>query len=84
MQNTNNIQNIEEINLITDKLQVKPNYSLENKTTSIEVYFNDKGQVLIIGVVDNNYIYWGSLTDSNDKEINRDVFDYISQGQMDS
>lgn len=82
MKNINNIQNIEELNLITDILQVKPNYSLENITTSIEVYFNDKGQVLIIGVVDNNYIYWGSLTDSNDKEINRAIFDYISQGQI--
>ena len=52
------MQNIEELNLVTDKLTVEPNYSLENKMTCIEVYFNDAEQVLIVGVVDNNYIYW--------------------------
>ena len=60
------MKNIEELNLITTNTEVKPNYSLENKETSIEVFFNDAGQVLIVGVVDNNYIYWASLTDSSD------------------
>ena len=55
---------------------------MENKETSIEVYFNDNGQVLIVGVVDNNYIYWASLTDSSDKEINSCIFDYISRGKI--
>lgn len=76
------MQNIEELNLVTDKLAAKPNYSLENRETSIEVYFNDKNQVLIVGVVDNNYIYWASLTGSDDKEMNGYIFDYISRGKI--
>ncbi len=76
------MQNIEELNLVTDKLAVKPNYSLDNKETCIEVCFNDKDQVLIVGVVDNNYIYWASLTGSADKEMNGYIFDYISRGKI--
>ena len=76
------MKNIEELNLITINTEVKPNYSLENKETSIEVFFNDAGQVLIVGVVDNNYIYWASLTDSSDKEMNANIFDYISRGSV--
>ena len=76
------MKNIEELNLITTNTEVKPNYSLENKETSIEVFFNDAGQVLIVGVVDNNYIYWASLTDSSDKEMNANIFDYISRGSV--
>lgn len=76
------MQNIEEINLVTDKLAVKPNYDLDNRITYIEAYFNDEGQVLIVGVVDNNYIYWASLTDSSDVEMNGYIFDYISVGRV--
>lgn len=73
------IQNLEEINLL---VETEPNYSLENKVTSIDVYFNDKEQVLIVGVVDNNYVYWVSLTDSSDRELNSCIFDYISKGKI--
>lgn len=76
------MQNIEELNFVTDKLAVKPNYSLDNQRTCIDVYFNDKGQVLIVGEVDNNYIYWASLTSSGDREINGYIFDYISWGKI--
>lgn len=76
------MQNIEELNLVTDKLAVKPNYGLENIVTYIDVYFNEMGQVLIVGEVDNNYIYWASLTESRDKEMNGYIFDYISRGRI--
>lgn len=76
------MQNIEELNLITETNQSKPNYNLENIETSIEVYFDNTTKVLIVGVVDNNYIYWASLTDSSDKEMNANIFDYISQGKI--
>ena len=76
------MKNIEELNLITTNTEVKPSYSLENKETSIKVFFNNAGQVLIVGVVDNNYIYWASLTDSSDKEMNANIFDYISRGTI--
>ena len=76
------MQNIEELNLVTDKLAVKPNYDFGNRVTYIEAYFNDKGQILIVGVVDNNYIYWASLTDSSDVEMNGYIFDYISVGRI--
>lgn len=76
------MQNIEEINLVSEKTEEKPNYSLENKLTWMDVYFNGEGQVLIVGVVDNNYIYCASLTNSDDRELNRSIFDYISRGKI--
>ena len=76
------MKNIEELNLVNAKNQKQPNYSLEGKQTSIKVCFNDEGQVLIIGEVDNNYIHWASLTDSGDRETNRDIFNYISKGEF--
>lgn len=76
------MQNIEELNLITENIQVTPNYSFENSVTSIEVYFDNAGKVLIVGVIDNNYIYWASLTDSSDKVMNGAIFDYISRGKI--
>lgn len=76
------MRNIEDLNLVNAKNQKHPNYSLEGKQTSIKVCFNDGGQVLIIGEVDNNYIHWASLTDSDDRETNRDIFNYISKGKF--
>lgn len=76
------MQNIEEINLVSKEVIIIPNYSLKNSLPWIDVYFNDQGQVLIVGVVDNNYIYWASLTKSDDRELNRSIFDYISRGKI--
>lgn len=68
---------IQSLNLINKNTKVNPNYDLSNRRTHIELYFNTLNDLLIVGVVDNNYIYWASKTKVYEKEINEEIFNYI-------
>lgn len=43
----------------------------------IRVYYTDRDEVIIVGVADNNYSYWLSVTKTDDIQTNRKIFDYI-------
>lgn len=73
---------MESYNYVKEHNRATPRYSMTGKETSIEVYFNDKEEVLIVGVVDNNYVHWVSFTNSEDRERNAQIFDYISKGEI--
>lgn len=76
------MKKMETYNYVNDRSSVTPNYSLDGKQTAIDVYFNDNNEVLIVGFVDNNYIHWASLTKASDKELNEQIFNYISEGEI--
>lgn len=71
--------NIETYNRLTADIAVTPNYQPNPVNRRIDFYYGDRNDLIIIGLADNCYIYWLSVTKLNDTETNRAIFDYISQ-----
>lgn len=69
---------VRNLNLVNRNTRIIPNYDVSKRETSICLYFNRKGKVLIIGRLDNNYIYWASFTNTDDRELNKAIFNYIA------
>lgn len=69
---------VRNLNLVNRNTRIIPNYDVSKRETSICLYFNRKGKVLIIGRLDNNYIYWASFTNTDDRELNEAIFNYIA------
>lgn len=76
------MDDIESLNLVNQYTRVEPNYKLSGRETSIEIFLNDKDDIIIVGVVDSNYIYWASLTKTYDKEKNEKIFNHIAKGNF--
>lgn len=72
---------ITKLNYVCEKTAVRANYDLSERETSIKVYFTASGKLIIKGVIDNNYIYWLSITKPEETEINKAIFDFISKGK---
>ncbi|WP_432352029.1 hypothetical protein [Sporosarcina sp. A2] len=68
---------METINLISLHNEVLPSYDISDKEISFDVYSSPDEQVCIIGMIDNNYICWCSITTIQDIEVNAAVFDYV-------
>ena len=64
-------------NLIDKNNIITPNYNIDNIDISFDIYVSSKQEVCIIGVLDNNYICWCSITSIEDKEINSSILNYI-------
>ena len=69
---------IEQYNLVNQKNFVTPNYDISHRETYITLYFNNAGDVIIVGNVDNNYIYWLSVTKTEDTELNEKIFNHVA------
>lgn len=69
---------IETYNLVCAECAVRPNYDLSSRETYIKLYFTLNRDVIIIGEIDNNYIYWMSITKVDDLEINERIFNHIA------
>ena len=69
---------ISALNMVNHNTKVTPNYDLSGRETSIDLCFNNDGDIFIIGVVDNNYIHWASLTKTYEKEKNEAIFNHIA------
>ena len=82
MERFNNESEINIYNFVTESNQIMPNYDLDKKEVSIEVYLSPEKAVCMIGRKDNNYICWGSITNLNDKEKNKQIFNYIANAQF--
>lgn len=76
------MNNIQQLNLVNQRTQVTPNYDLSNAETSIKIYIHADKYLIVLGVVDNNYIYWASLTKVDSKDENEAIFNYISKGYI--
>ena len=63
---------------------VSPNYDLSNKELYIKLYFSPERELCIIGELDNNYIFWCSITKLEDQELNMEIFDFITNHTFES
>lgn len=68
---------IRELNCLTLDNASTPKYNPYSGNCCIRVYYADKNKIIIVGVADNNYIYWLSVSKMDDIETNRRIFDYI-------
>ncbi len=73
---------VKKLNLVNGSSKVTPNYDLSMAQSWIRLFLNRNGKLLIIGQADNNYIYWASLTDQNEKEKNEAIFNYIADESL--
>jgi len=69
---------IEQYNMVNDSNAAIPKYNIGNKETYITLYFNNSSDVIIVGNVDNNYIYWLSVTNTEDVELNEQIFNHVA------
>lgn len=69
---------IEQYNMVNDGNAAYPRYDISGRETYITLYFNNFGDVIIVGNVDNNYIYWLSVTKTEDVELNEKIFNHVA------
>lgn len=69
---------IQKYNCVTPENADTPKYTPNPDHRKIQVYYTDKNQVIIVGVADNNYIYWLSVTRMDDLSTNRAIFAEIT------
>ncbi|MBT2646791.1 hypothetical protein J7E52_08655 [Bacillus sp. ISL-34] len=73
---------MEKFNLIKQNNSVVPNYNVDDKEVSFDIYISPYQEVCIIGKLDNNYICWCSITTITDYENNSAIFHYVSNLQI--
>jgi len=61
----------------------KPNYKVNTSTRDIVVSFFHDGKLGITAYVDNNYIYWHSVTTVKNDKINTEIFNHICNKDYD-
>lgn len=64
-------------NLITRKFVTKANYKIDTDNNFINCYLLNDDRVIIMGMADNNYAFWISITDSQDLKANEEVYNAI-------
>lgn len=70
---------VEKYNLLTENNVKFPKYKPNLKYRCIRISYVDDNDIILIGDLDPNYIYWLSVTKLNDTETNKKIFDYVSQ-----
>lgn len=55
-----------------------PEYDVSKLRTSIEIYISHDRKLCIMGVLDNNYRVWCSITTLDDREVNAAIFAHIA------
>ena len=72
---------IQKYNCVTPENAVNPKYTPNPADRKIRVYYTDKNQVIIVGVADNNFIHWLSVTKMDDLATNRAIFTEITANE---
>lgn len=57
---------------------IKPNYMPDPRDRLIKAYYGNDSDVIIVGVADNCYIYWFSVTKMDDAETNRMILEWLN------
>lgn len=68
---------IEKYNLVDKSNYKKPNYKIDGKEIYFDVYVSPEKEVCILGSLDNNYIYWASITILDDRNLIVAIIDYL-------
>ena len=74
----NKLEGLEQYNAVNKENFVFPQYDLTKKETGITLYFNSEGDVIIVGRVDH-YIFWLSVTKTEDVIKNEQIFKRIAE-----
>lgn len=69
---------VQKLNLVNSENSSKPSYDLSQKQVYFVIYMSVKGELAIIGELDNNYLVWCSFSNVGDKETNKEIFDFVS------
>ncbi|MBR5165359.1 MAG: hypothetical protein IKW87_07365 [Ruminococcus sp.] len=69
---------IAEYNLLTEDNASILKYASNPAHRLNRVYYTDKDEVIIVGIADNNFIFWLSVTGREDRETNKKIFDHIN------
>lgn len=75
------LEELQEYNAVSKKNFVFPEYDLRKKETGMTLYFNSEGDVIIAGTVDN-YVFWLSVTRTEDMALNEEIFKRIDGGKL--
>ncbi len=73
--------NIEQLNCLTEDIAVIPKYVPNPKFRCIKAYYAQDNDVVIVGEADPNFIYWLSVTKTDDTETNRQIVAYLKQAE---
>jgi len=65
-------------NLLNWENHRNPNYDLSDSKVYFELYLSPEKDICIVGKLDNNHIVWCSLTKLDDRKINAEIFDFVS------
>ena len=57
---------------------IKPNYTPDPRDRLIKAYYGEDNDIIIVGVADNCYIYWFSVTKTDDAETNRMILEWLN------
>ena len=69
---------IAEYNLLTEENASIPKYVPNPAHRINRVYYTDRDEVIIVGIADNNFIFWLSVTGRDDRATNKKIFDHIT------
>lgn len=73
---------MEKYNFVNESNYIVPNYDISGRKPFITLYFNNDGDMITVGNVDNNYIYWLSITSTEDLFYNEHIFNYAASGKI--
>lgn len=73
---------LEQYNAVNKKNFVIPRYNVLKKETSITLYFNTAGEVIIVGTAGEEYVFWLSVTGTEDVELNGQIFNHITNDEL--
>ena len=68
---------IQNYNYLTPEYAASPKYVPSPRDCFINVYYADDNNIIIVGVADNNFIYWLSVTKINNK-VNLAILDWLN------
>ncbi|MBP3567679.1 MAG: hypothetical protein J6K04_00795 [Lachnospiraceae bacterium] len=74
------VQGIELHNGVGRKNLVFPHRDITKMEKRITLYFNNDGDVIIVGTVEN-YTFWLSVTKTEDLELNEEIFNHVANDE---
>ena len=72
------IPEIERYNRVTRKNHEIPWYDATKAERKIELYYGKDGELVILGWAGESYVYWMSVTQTEDRELNARIYHHIA------
>lgn len=73
---------IEQHNHVTRKNFVIPFYDTTKVERRLQLYFNNSGELLMMGWAGDQYVFWLSITRTDDVELNERIFYHVSYEKL--